>query len=116
MLEGSKCFSTSSSMHLCRARHDSRLVIVQSTAIKKTGKDARKYDYSRHNARRRLKGVKVYFTAQSPMERISLGMYTSGEDAPTNVHGLSLSVVFALFERDAVCAFLVSSLNIFPSA
>jgi len=46
----------------CRARHDSRMVIVQSTAIKKTGKDVRKYDYSRHNARRRLKGVKVYFT------------------------------------------------------
>lgn len=34
-------------------------------------------------------------------------------DAPTDVHGLSLSVVFALFEWDAVCAFLVSSLNIF---
>jgi len=37
-------------------------------------------------------------------------------DAPTKVHGLSLSVVFALFKLDAVCALLVSFLNIFPSA
>lgn len=40
----------------------------------------RKYDYSRRNAHRRVKRCQSVFH-QSPMERISLGMYTSGEDA-----------------------------------
>lgn len=42
--------------------HNTTLAWLLFKAIKKTGKDVRKYDYSRHNARRRLKGVKVYFT------------------------------------------------------
>ena len=55
------------------------------------------------------------------MERVSLGMYTSGEEAPTQRNATDVYTYtdfryprcVAFFEWDAVCAFLVSSLNIF---
>lgn len=65
---------------------------------------------------RRLKDVSKCISPESNGANIFRNVHVRYGDAPTNVHGLSLSVVFAFFERDAVCAFLVSSLNIFPSA